>query len=391
MLRLFAALLILAAGPVFAEGEAAPADGKTSALPAITVSTVETAEITDRVYASGLVGPVETVLVQPQIQGQAIESIEAEVGDVVEQGQVLARLSDTELTLQRSQFEAQRASADAAIAQAEAQLVEAQANAQEADQVLNRTKALREQGNVSQASTDQAVAAATSAKARVSVAVQSEAAAKAQRVLVDAQLADVDLKLKRTAVVAPVAGEIVEKNAMIGAIASSAGTAMFSIVRDGELELMADIAEQDILKLKIGQSVKLTFVGLAAPIAGTLRLVEPRVDTVTRLGRVRIEIDTPDMVRSGMFADAEIIAETKTAVVIPVSAAGGGSDGATALLVTDGTVHVTKIVTGIRDGGRIEVVQGLEPGATVVTKAGAFVRDGDKINPVPADVQAMAN
>ncbi|MCR8722857.1 efflux RND transporter periplasmic adaptor subunit [Frigidibacter sp. ROC022] len=378
--------------PAAAEDAATPAGTAASNLPAITVSTVRTAEVEDRIYASGLVGPVETVLVQPQIQGQAIETVEAEVGDKVEKGQVLAKLSDTELTLQRSQLLASRAGAEAAIAQAEAQMIASKADADEAERVLARTKALREQGNVSQASFDQADAAATAARARLSVSTQALAAAKAQLVLVDAQIADLDLKLKRTSVTAPVAGEVVEKNAMVGAIASSGGPALFSIIKDGKLELMADVAEQDILKLHEGQPATLRFVGLTHPVEGKVRLVEPQVDSVTRLGRVRIEIADPEAVRSGMFADAEIVAERREAVVIPVSAAGGDADGATALRVKDGTVELVRIVTGIRDGGLIEVVSGLEPGDLVVTKAGAFVRDGDKINPIPeAGQPALAN
>jgi HlyD family secretion protein len=51
--------------------------------------------------------------------------------------------------------------------------------------------------------------------------------------------------------------------------------------------------------------------------------------------------------------------------------------------VVNGEVSRIPVKTGIRDGGWIEIVEGLSSGDTVVTKAGAFVRDGDKINPVP--------
>jgi HlyD family secretion protein len=92
-----------------------------------------------------------------------------------------------------------------------------------------------------------------------------------------------------------------------------------------------------------------------------------------------------------MFATAEIVAAQKDALVVPVSAVGGGDDGATALKVQDGVVHVVKIASGIRDGGSIEITRGLSQGDSVVTKAGAFVRDGDRINPVPDDAQAAAS
>lgn len=388
MTRAFVLALLTAAGLAATQANAegpAPVAG----LPAITVSTVERTELVDRVHASGLVGPVETVQVQPQIQGQAIETLEAEVGDWVSEGQVLARLSDTDLTLQRSQLLASRAGAEAGIAQAAAQLIEARANAEEAERALERARTLKTQGNVAQATLDQTEAAATSARARVAVASQASIAAKAQLDLVDAQIADLDLKLKRTLVTAPVAGEIVARNALVGAIASSGGPAMFSIIRDGALELMADVAEQDILKLSPGQTVSLRFVGLATELSGKVRLVEPQVDPATRLGRVRIGIAEPDRVRSGMFANAVIEVARREAPAIPVSAVGGGSDGATAMKVVDGRVSLVPIETGIRDGALVEVIGGLQAGDRVVTKAGAFVRDGDRINPV-ADTAELA-
>jgi HlyD family secretion protein len=183
--------------------------------------------------------------------------------------------------------------------------------------------------------------------------------------------------------VAPVAGEVVDRNAMIGAIAVSGGEPMFRIVREGELELLADVAETDILKLKPELTARLRFVGIADPVAGTVRLVEPRVDAASRLGRVRIRIEDSSAVRAGMFADAEIIVSEAERVAIPVTALSGGSAGTFAMKVTDGVVERVAIRTGVRDGALVEVIEGLAPGDNVVTKAGAFVRDGDRINPVP--------
>jgi HlyD family secretion protein len=128
---LVAALALSLAAPLPLRAQDAP-DAAAITLPAITVSTVQTRLLRDRVVGAGLVTPVERVLVQPLIEGQPIESLEAEVGDKVEQGQVLARLSSSTLRLQESQFAASRASAEAAIAQSEAQLLEARSIADEA-------------------------------------------------------------------------------------------------------------------------------------------------------------------------------------------------------------------------------------------------------------------
>lgn len=377
--------LLLLAGVGLLLGAGAPGAAEPSAgLPAITVSAVARHELVDRVRASGLIEPVERVLVQPQIDGQAVEAILVEVGDRVEAGDVLVRLSDAALALQRSQLDASRASAEAGIAQAEAQIVEAEALRDQALRDRDRALRLSEQGAGSQAAADDAASAAATAAARVSVALQGLNAASAQLHVVDAQIEDVELQLRRTSVVAPVAGEIVERGARIGAIASMAGDPLFTLIRDGALELWADVAEQDLLQLRAGMPARITVAGLPAPIEGSVRLVEPTVDAATRLGRVRIAIEEPERVRSGMFAEAEILVSARETLAAPVSAVRRESGRSTVLRVRDGRVSEARIETGVRDGGMIEIVGGLAEGDMVVTKAGAFVRDGDRINPVAA-------
>ena len=377
------ATLTALAAPALAEEEAAPAADAPS-LPAITVSVVENRLLRDRVIVSGLVNPVEEVQVAPLIEGQPIETLLADVGDNVAAGQVLATLSKTTLELQKSQYTASLASARATIAQAEAQLLESQAAADEAQRVNERTAALQQQGTASQAAADQASANAIASAARVTVAKQSLEAAKAQVALVEAQLANLDLQLSRTEVKAPVGGEITHRNAVVGAVASAAGQPMFTMIRDGALELSADVAEIDLIRVASGQPVRMVAVGSPEPLVGSVRLVEPTIDTATRLGRARITIDTPDNVRAGMFMDAEILVAERETVAVPVTAVGSSVGGSTVMKVVDGTVSRVLVKTGIRDGGWVEVVEGLAPGDTVVTKAGAFVRDGDRINPVPA-------
>ena len=162
-LALALAAALLAPGSLLAE-TATPEPTAAPSLPAISVSTVGTRVLRDRVIASGLVGPVERVEVQPLIEGQPIETLLADVGDTVAQGQVLARLSATSLELQKSQSLASLASAQANVAQGEALVLEAKAMAEDAMRTNERTQALRVQGNSSQAAADTAAANAATAK-----------------------------------------------------------------------------------------------------------------------------------------------------------------------------------------------------------------------------------
>jgi len=375
---------LLPSVPALAQEAAAAPTAEAAALPAITVTEARATRLSDRVIVSGLVAAVEEVQVAPLVEGQPLEALLVDVGDMVTEGQVLATLSKTTLELQKAEAEASLAAARSTIAQGEAQLVEAQTARDEAQRVADRTAKLREQGTAPQAQADTANANALSANARVTVATQGLEAARAQLALAEARLDNVNLLLSRTEVKAPVAGKIVARNAKIGAIATAAGQPMFVITRDAALELRADVAETDLLRVAAGQKARLRAIGLAGTLEGAVRLVEPSIDPLTRLGRARISIADNGLMRSGMFVEAEILVAEREALAVPVTAIGSSADGSTVMRVRDGVVERVPVKTGIRDGALIEVVDGLAAGDQVVVKAGAFVRSGDRINPVLA-------
>lgn len=378
-------LFALAADP--AEGEADKQQAQN--LPAIVVTAAETRTLVDRVVATGSVQAVEDVYVTPLVDGLSIRTLAADVGDRVEAGGTLATLNDDALVLQKSQTEASLAKANAALAQIEAQLVEAKANADEAVRVRDRAQRLVKSGSQSQAAADQAVAAADAALARVNSAEQAIAVSQADIKVAQSQIDDIDLKLARTAVKSPVAGIVSARTAKIGAIASGAAAPLFTVIRDGEIELKADVSEDGILKLAPDQKATVTLAGGAATLTGTIRLVEPTLDPQSRLGRVYIRFDEPGKARAGMFASAQIVVEEKEGVVLPLSAVTTAGGRTVARKVEDGVVKLVPVETGIQDGQVIEIVSGLAAGDEVVAKAGAYVREGDRINPVHA-VQASA-
>jgi HlyD family secretion protein len=186
-----------------------------------------------------------------------------------------------------------------------------------------------------------------------------------------------------------VAGIVTARSARIGAIASAAGgSPMFTLIRDGALEMNADVSEEDLLRLAPGQPATVRVTGLGRPITGRVRLVEPSVDPATRLGRIRIALDEPGAVRDGMFGEAEIVVAERAGPAAPVTAV--ASDGSV-LMVEDGVVRRVTVTPGIRDGALVEIRSGLVAGATLVARAGAFVHEGDRINPVPLQSASASN
>ena len=384
---------LLAASPAFAADAAtgeATAQQQTQNLPAIVVTAAEMRPIVDRVIATGTVQAVEEVYVTPLVEGLSIRALEADVGDRVEAGGTLATLNDDALVLQKSQTEASLAKAEAALAQIKAQLAEAKANAEEAVSARDRAQKLVKSGSQSQAAVDQAVAAADAALARVRSAEQAIAVSEADIKVAQSQIDDIDLKLARTAVKSPVAGVVSARTAKIGAIASGSGSPLFTVIRDGEIELKADVAEDGILKLEPGQKATVTLAGGAATLSGKVRLVEPTLDPQSRLGHVYIRFDEPGKARAGMFASAEIVAEEKQGITLPLSAVTATDGKTVARKVENGIVTLVPVETGIQDGQVIEIVKGLSAGDEVVAKAGAYVRDGDRINPVHAEEASAA-
>lgn len=324
-MRIFLPLIAaLIAAPVFA----APVLAQDAPVyPSITVSTVGTQKLRDIIVASGLVGPVDQVAVVPMVQGQQVAELLADVGDVVTAGQVIARLSSSAFSLQTTELQS---------------ALDAAKKANDAALVANLTE-------------------------------QLDAANKA--------LARAELTIARTDVKAPVAGEITARSAQLGALPNGP---MFTIMRDGLLELRADVSESDLVKLQVGQTAELTIVGAATPLMGTVRLVEPTIDPTTRLGRVRISFADSSAVRAGMFVEAAILVAELETLAVPVTAVGSFNGKSTVMAIAKNIAGRKEVETGIRMGGWIEITSGLTAGETVVTKAGAFVRQGDQINPVPA-------
>lgn len=371
--------------PTFAQEQkpATTTQSNQPSLPAIMVTSVAERNLKDSVVASGTVRAVEEVFVQPLVEGLSVKSLKVDVGDRVTAGQIVADLNSDALLLQKSQLQANKAKAEAGLAQYKAQAIEAQANADDAVRQRDRTRNLGQNGTVSTAQVEQTSAAAEAALARLNAAKQAITVGEAEIKVVQAQIDDINLKLERTDVKAPVDGVISKRDAKVGAIAAGAGTPLFTMIRDGNIELVADVPESDIGRIKPGMKASVTVAGTTKALDGKVRLISPVVDQTSRLGAVHIIIDDKSGAKAGMYANTEItIAETR-GLALPQSAVTTDRKGSFARVVEGNVVKQVKLEIGIQDAGFVQILSGLKAGDQVVAKAGAFVRDGDQIRPVP--------
>lgn len=382
----FLAASVFAAQPAIAlsaeEPAATTAKPADANLPAIRVTEVGERTLVDRIIVTGTVQAVEEVYVQPQVEGLRIEDLKADIGDTVKAGDTLATLATDALVLQKSQLLANRAKVEAVSAQLQAQVLEAEANEAEAIRQAERAERLVKSKAVAVGQAEQLRATATASTARVNSAKQAIVANDADIKVIDAQIDDVDLKLARTGVKTSVGGVISARTAKIGAIAAGAGNPLFTIIKDNAIELNADVAEGDLLKLKPGQAVHMNVAGTNTRVEGKVRSIEPVINAVTRLGTVKISIDDPDIARIGMYASAEVVVSERKVLSLPLTAVTSEDGSMVVRRVVDGVVTMTKVTTGVQDGDFIEITEGLKPKDIVVEKAGAYVRNGDKVAPV---------
>jgi HlyD family secretion protein len=377
------AVLVVLVVPLPAYSQVEESSRTNQNLPSIVVTTAKIRSLVDSVVATGTLRPVAEVYIQPQVDGLSIDTLTFDIGDKVAAGTTLATLNPDALILEKNRKQATSARNEATVAQLRAQLAEARANAEQAQRQQKRSREMGKKGSVSVASVEEADVNATTMEARLSSAEHAVQVALSELKVTEIEIADVDLKLARTDVTTPVAGIISSKNAKVGGIAFGNNDPLFTIIRDGKIELVAEVGEDEILKIHAGNQASISLAGGREQVSGLVRLVSPTVDPITRLGFVHIVLKDDTRARPGMYGSAEIIVAKIENVAVPLSAIMTTSEGTSARRVENGVVTIAAIETGIQDGSYVEILRGLKEGDEVVAKAGAYVRDGDRINPVP--------
>ena len=372
--------------------------------PPLLVSVVPAAEeeIVETMTVTGTLVPREEILVAPEVEGLRINEVLADEGDTVEKGQVLARLSRDILDTQLLQNSASLARADSTIEQAKNQIVQAEATLTEARQALDRVKSLRTTGNATEVQMERAIALERAAAGRLAADQDGLHIAQADRKVSEAMRNELMVKQGKTEIKAPDAGIVSRRIARIGATASAAGEPLFRIIAKGQIELEAEIPEVQLARVGVGAPFTMVF-GLDKRINGTIRLVSPEIDKVTRLGRIRVALTPDPVLRIGAFARGDIEVGRRKGIVVPRTAVVYDTEGAQVLIAqpvqenrqtlqdpkpsveTRGIpaiVAVRTVKTGLSSGDRIQIVDGISPGDPVIAKAGAFLRGGDKVRAV---------
>ena len=354
-----AAALLLVAVIAFTRGDGggapAEAEGKSAAaLPAVTVIVPGRQQVARTLSATGTLAARVDMPVGIAGEGGTVARVLVQPGQWVREGQTLAVI-DRAVQAQESQ----RLAASIEVARADARL---------AQQELDRAQALVARGFVSKADVDRRTANRDAANARVRVA--------------QAQLGENRARIGRLDIRAPAAGLVLDRDVEPGQVVSAGSGPLFRIAQGGQIELLAQLPESDLARIRVGVPATVTPVGSTSSYQGSVWQVSPIIDPQTRQGVARIAVPYNRELRPGGFASAQLVAGAVDAPMLPESAVLSGDNGNYVYIVaSDNSVERRDVKVGSVTDKGVVIAEGLNGNERVVLSAGAFLNPGEKIRP----------
>ncbi len=271
--------------------------------------------------------------IAPQMTGR-ITKINAEIGDFVKKGQILAEID-------------------------KAQLLQAQLQLQNKEVELQRLKSLYEAGGLSKSDLDAIELAYNVAKTQV------------------------DNLMENTILRSPIDGVVTARNYDAGDLYGMSAP-IYTVEQIVPVKLLVGISESDYTKVKKGDAIEITADAIPGKVFyGKVEKIYPTIDPATRTFTVEVVVDNKyKTLRPGMFARVAVNFGSNNNVVVPdvaVVKQQGSGERFIYVLNEDGTVTYQKVVLGRRMGAEYEVLEGLKDGARIVTGGQIRLKDGVKV------------
>ncbi len=305
---------------------------------AVEVVTVRREALESRLNAVGTLLSDESVMLRPEIAGR-LREIRFNEGQQVEAGELLFRLDDDV---------------------AAAELQQARANLALAESKFRRSVQLQQQGFISQQAQDEAANALQVERANVALA---------------------QARLERTQIVAPFTGQIGLRNVSTGDYVT-AGQDLVTLQAIDELKVDFRIPETYLPRLSVGQALDITVDALPGERwEGTVAAISPLVDVAGRAALLRARLENQERkLRPGMFARVNLVLDTTQAIMVPETALLPRDDQQFVMRVANEQVDEVVVIIGQRQGGRVEVVEGLDAGDQVIVAGLQKVSQGSRVN-----------
>ncbi len=303
-------------------------------LPSVTTVRVEARDIPQISSYTSTVQPYVKNNIAPQTASR-IEKINVEIGDFVKKGQIVAEMDVVQLK------------------QAELQMKNNEIE-------YERLKGLYDAGGLSQSDLD------------------------AMQLSYEVSKTTYDNLLENTVLRTPVDGVITARNYDEGDMFTM-GQPIYTVEQITPVKLLVGISEVDYTKVKKGDVVDIEVDAIPGKIfKGTVNMLYPTIDEATRTCTVEIIVPNKDKVlRPGMFARVTVQFGVNHNVVVPDNAVvkqTGSGDRFIYVVNDDNTVTYSKVKLGRRMEYEYEILEGVQPGATIVTEGQARLKDGIKVN-----------
>lgn len=401
----FALLLANVCPPALAQS--GNGNGSSAAIPVFS-ATVSIDTINRKIETSGDIFPLLGVNIHPEAAGKIIE-IFVDVGSKVKKGQELARINNE---VQKAQLEQANAAVTVAMAAVEMQkvmmetsqsgLVAARAGVEAAQAQLKNLAVTRErleklfaEGAISRQQVDDVIAQHDSSIARLTAAQSDVKRAsdailsakmtlemrRAELIQANANLHSIKVLLDNTLVTAPFDGVITARHADPGAMAAPAAP-VFRIEQNNPVKIIGSIIEKDIDQVIAGETGAIIQVdSIHEVFNGTVDRIYPAIESTSRTGKIEILLQNQDSrLRSGMFAKISLLIKTRENVPVVSRDSLLRHDGNYfAFLVLEGKAVKRQVKVGIIDENKVEILEGLKPGDTIIARGLEFIREGSMV------------
>lgn len=284
--------------------------------------------------ASGSLLPNEEVEIHPEISGR-VTGIHFREGSNVSSGQLLVQLYDEEIKAQLKKLKAQR---------------ELQSK------TIERQKALLEIGGISK---------------------QEFETTETQGHSLDADIAYAEAQLRATKILAPFSGTIGIRNISVGAVVSPQ-TVIASLQQTHQLKIDFTIPDRYRSAISAGKEVMFSVTGMTDTLAGKILAIDPGADPVTRTIKVRATVSNNNRkLVAGSFAHVIVPIETENnAILVPSQSVIPTTKDKLVAVVRNGKADLVKVILGTRTSDKVEVLNGLQHGDTILTTGIMQVKQG---------------
>ena len=350
-----------------------------SAPPAIAVQTaaVSTEQWPDVYEATGTVRARTAAVLSSKLMAY-VRQVAVQVGDRVQEGQLLVTLDAQDLDTKVRGAEAAEAEVMSAVPEADSGVAGAKANLDLAQSTFQRMQELASKKSISNQEFDEASARLKSAQAAYEMARAKRSQLDSKRASVQQEIRGASIMRDYTRISAPFSGVVTAKSVEPGNLAAP-GAPLLTVEREGVYRLEASVDESRLPFVKAGQAVDVALESLDRRFTAHVSEIVPSVDAASRTYIVKIDLPAMPNLRSGMFGRAMFPLGTRKVATIPPPAMVEHGQLQSVFVIEDGCARTRLITTGERRQSAVEVLSGLSEGEKLVSPVPAGLTDGARV------------